>query len=58
MNGDDTTPCQLLEASALVGSPQLQNRKLQYQAMPIVGQAVILFGKSELLKSEVALNAK
>ena len=58
INGDDTTAWQLLEASALVGSPQLQNGKLRYNSMPIVGQAVILFGKSELLKSEVALKAK
>jgi hypothetical protein len=31
---------------------------LQYNSMPIVGQAVILFGKSELLKSDIASNAK
>jgi hypothetical protein len=52
VNGDDRTAWELLKASALVGWPELQNGKLRYDAMPTVGQAVILFGKSELLKSD------
>jgi hypothetical protein len=58
VNGDDATAWELLKASALVGLPQLQNGQLRYNAMPTVGQAVILFGKSELLKSDVLLSAK
>ncbi len=58
VNGDDATAWELLRASALVGLPQLQNGQLRYNAMPAVGQAVILFGKSELLKSDVSLGAK
>jgi len=52
VNGDDSTAWELLKASALVGWPELQDGKLRYDAMPAVGQAVILFGKSELLKSD------
>jgi hypothetical protein len=58
VNGDVATAWELLKASALVGLPRLQDGMLQYVAMPIVGQAVILFGKSELLKSDVPLSAK
>jgi hypothetical protein len=58
LNRDEPTAWELLKASALVGLPQLQNGKLRYEAMPTVGQAVILFGKSELLKSDSGLSAK
>jgi hypothetical protein len=58
VNGDDATAWELLKASALVGLPRLQGGKLQYMAMPTVGQAVVLFGKSELLRREVYLSAK
>jgi hypothetical protein len=51
INGDPATAGQLLKASAVVGMPVFQNGELQYLSMPAVGQAVILFGKTELLKS-------
>jgi len=58
VNGDEATAWELLQASALVGLPEWHNGELRYNAMPTVGQAVILFGKSELLKSDVPLSAK
>ena len=48
--GDDATAHSLLKASVLAGLPELRNGELHYTAMPPVGQAVILFGKTELLK--------
>jgi len=53
VNGDTNTAWNLLEATALIGLPELRNEGLHYDAMPTVGQTVILFGKSELLKSEI-----
>jgi hypothetical protein len=50
INGDAETAWQLLGASAVVGLPSLRGGELQYASMPPVGQAVILFGKSELMK--------
>jgi hypothetical protein len=52
VNGDEGTAWELLKASALVGLPLLHDGKLQYLAMPTVGQAVILFGKSALLANK------
>lgn len=51
VNGDSTLAWQLLKASAIVGMPVFNEGELQYLSMPIVGQAVILFGKTELLKA-------
>jgi hypothetical protein len=51
INGDQATAWQLAKASALVGGPVLKNGELRYTMMPPVGQAVILFGKTCLLKS-------
>ena len=39
----------LLKSSALIGLPVFENSELRYNAMPPVGQAVVLFGKTELL---------
>jgi hypothetical protein len=50
VNGDDATAWQLLKASAMVGMPVLHGGELQYLSMPVVGQAVVLFGKTELMK--------
>ena len=47
---DDETALALLRAVALLGQPTLLDDGLQYQAMPTVGQAVILFGKTILLQ--------
>ncbi len=51
VNGDDTLAWQLLKASAIVGMPVFHEGELQYLSMPTVGQAVILFGETELVKS-------
>ena len=51
INADRSTAMQLLKASAVVGLPVFHNDELQFLSMPAVGQAVILFGKTELLKS-------
>jgi hypothetical protein len=45
--GDEATGA-LLKAAALAGLPEMQSGELRYMTMP-VGQAVILFGKTELL---------
>ncbi len=50
INGDAATAHQLVNSATLVGMPVLRNGELQYLAMPTVGQAVVLFGKMELLK--------
>ena len=49
---DDATAKSLLKASAVAGFPELRSGELHYTAMPPVGQAVILFGKTELLKAQ------
>jgi hypothetical protein len=51
INGDEATAWQLAKASALVGGPVLENGELRYTTMPPVGQAVVLFGKTCLMKS-------
>jgi hypothetical protein len=48
--GDDETAESLLKSLALAGMPELRSGELRYTSMPPVGQAVILFGKTELLK--------
>ncbi len=48
INGDTDLAWQLLKASAMVGMPVFHEGELQYLSMPTVGQAVILFGKTEL----------
>lgn len=48
---DETTAVSLLKAAALAGIPKLRNGELNYTAMPPVGQAVILFGKTELMRT-------
>ena len=50
INGDESTAWQLATASALVGGPVLKDGELRYTMMPPVGQAVILFGKTCLVK--------
>jgi len=50
--GDEAMEEQLLKSSVLLGIPEFKNAELQYRAMPTVGQAVILFGKTELLKQQ------
>ncbi len=51
---DRETAWALLKASALVGGPSLQDGELHYSAMPPVGQAVVLFGKTLLRAPEDA----
>ena len=51
INGDENTAWQLVKAAALVGGPVLKNGELRYAMMPPVGQAVVLFGKTCLMKS-------
>ena|GEM_PF-1355135 len=51
VNGDKALAEALLRSVALTGLPEWKGDMLSYAAMPPVGQAVILFGKSELLKS-------
>ena len=48
--GDEAMAERLLRSSAWLGMPTLNDNELCYQSMPPVGQAVILFGKTELLK--------
>jgi len=48
--GDDETAESLLKSLALAALPELRSGELRYTSMPPVGQAVILFGKTELLK--------
>jgi hypothetical protein len=50
---DESMTTQLLKSSALIGSPVLQRDELRYDVMPPVGQAVILFGKTELLTTQM-----
>ncbi len=50
INGDTSTAWQLATAAALVGGPVLKAGELRYTMMPPVGQAVILFGKTCLVK--------
>ncbi len=47
--GDRETAAQLLKASVLAGVPEWHQDELEYTMMPPVGQAVILFGKTQLL---------
>lgn len=54
VSGDATTAHQLLKSATLLGMPVLHDEELQYSIMPAVGQAVILFGKTELLKLDTA----
>ncbi len=51
INGDEKTAWQLLNATAAVGGPVFRGVELHYSMMPPVGQAVILFGKTCLLKA-------
>jgi hypothetical protein len=51
--GDKEMAVQLLKSSAWLGMPTYRNQELRYAAMPPVGQAVILFGKTELLKLQL-----
>ncbi len=50
--GDEETTWQLLQAAAIVGLPALQHGEIQYTLMPPVGQAVVLFGKTSLVKQK------
>jgi hypothetical protein len=47
---DEEMTIQLLKSSALIGLPVLRGEELRCSVMPPVGQAVILFGKTELLR--------
>jgi hypothetical protein len=55
---DHETTASLLKASAFAGMPEFHSGELRYTAMPPVGQAVILFGKTELLKRQLSLARK
>jgi len=48
--GDTATTEQLLLALSLLGLEQINGDKLSYRQVPEVGQCVILYGRSELLK--------
>ena len=50
INGDTNTAQRLLNAATLAGLPVLHDDELQYQSMPLVGQCVVLYGKTEMLK--------
>ena len=50
-NGDGAAAWQLAKAAAIVVGPIFRNDELRYAMMPPVGQAVILFGKTCLVKS-------
>lgn len=52
INGDKDVAWRLLKASAMVGMPVFHDGELQYASMPTVGQAVILFGKTELWQTD------
>jgi len=58
INGDTETAWQLAAAVAVAGLPYLHGGELRYTAMPPVGQAVILFGKSELMKLDGVSSGK
>ena len=47
---DGETGAQMIDASTLAGLPSFYDGELEYATMPAVGQAVILFGKTLLLK--------
>jgi hypothetical protein len=47
---DRNTVNELLRSLSLIGMPVMTGKELRYQAMPLVGQAVILFGKTAALK--------
>lgn len=47
---DQNTVNELLRSLSLIGLPVMEKNELRYQAMPIVGQAVILFGKTAALR--------
>jgi hypothetical protein len=51
VNGDVLTTQQLLVSLAILGLEVKDGDKLYYRTVPEVGQVVILFGKSELLKA-------
>jgi hypothetical protein len=47
--GDTETAWHLLKSAVLVGGPVMESGELRFTQMPMVGQAVILFGKTQLL---------
>lgn len=49
MMSDWETAGQLITAATLIGRPVLRKGQLEYKAMPAVGQAVILYGKTLML---------
>ncbi len=49
--GDSATTQALLKAAVVAGLPEIRSGELVYTTMPPVGQAVILFGKTELWKA-------
>lgn len=51
--GDEATAQALLKGSVLAGLPEFRSGELRYTAMPPVGQAIILFGKTELIKFQM-----
>jgi hypothetical protein len=50
---DEPTARSLLITAVMAGMPELRGNRLKYAMMPPVGQAVILFGKTELLKFQL-----
>lgn len=55
---DEQMAIELLKSSALAGLPKFEDNGLQYKTMPPVGQAVILLGKTELLKQQYVKQGK
>ena len=52
MMGDEETAWKLLQAAAIVGLPAWRQGELHYTVMPPVGQAVIFFGKTSLVREK------
>ncbi len=50
MMQDHRTVSELLHSLSIIGLPTMDSDGLRYQSMPMVGQAVILFGKTAALK--------
>lgn len=50
MMQDHRTVSELLHSLSIIGLPTMDGDGLRYQSMPMVGQAVILFGKTAALK--------
>ena len=47
---DQRTVDELLRSLSVIGLPTIEGKELRYASMPMVGQAVILFGKTAAWK--------